>query len=245
MSSISVNKRRVLSEQDGEATLTSGKRAALSDSDDDEDRLRQERMREVMQQTQSMQPTAQPPQSASATTNVDAPCTHSCPHCCPLTSTTARRVTFPFHEGEWLLRPIGGRVAHARTSHTAFHTQPPAALPTSYDSSIATVARSRLHAYLSKQVDFDAHIWPDNSEKSRQSDAEDTMEWSALLAGTLHRSVQQSDNTQQSAVAAEGEAAEEDSAALTSRERRKLKRKQDRKASTATATQPSSDNNVT
>ena len=229
------NKRRVLFDDDREATSIGSNGAPLSDGDDEDDKLRQKRMREVMQQTQSMQPAARHAQSAPTADSVDsssssAPCTHSCPRCCPRMSSSARRITFPFLEGEWLLRPVSGRVAHAPTRCTAAFAPPSAALPSSYDSSIATVARSRLRAYLTKQLDCDQHVWPDNTDEPSHANAEDSMDWSQLVAGTAPPPTEQADS-KQDAIA--GEAAAVDIAALSSRERRKLKRKQERLAFTA------------
>ena len=222
------NERKVLSEP----TDRGGTRAALSDSDDEDDRLRQRRMKEVMQQTESLQPAGHHSQPASAAHSADpsstAVCTHCCPRCCPSVSRTARRVTFPFLDGEWLLRPVGDRVARAAVPRTAAYMQPPAALPSSHDSSIATVARSRLHARLSQQLDCDQHIWPDIPDEMQQrSEADDSIDWTQLVAGTRSTAEEQ-DNAQQAAAAAAV-----DMGALSSRERRKLKRKHERQVSTA------------
>ena len=230
---VTANKRKVFSEGDGVTASADAKRAALanSDSDDDEDRLRRSRMKEVMlQQTMSLHATAQHPQFPSSSHGSDstasAPCTHSCPRCCPRVSSSARRITFPFFDGEWLLRPVGGRVAHTPFPRTAASNHLPAALPTSYESSIATVARSRLQSYLSKQVDFEHHTWADTTDELRRTDADDAMDWAQLLAGTARPSAEQSDSTQPP-TAAEAEVVD---AVLTSRERRKLKRKQERES---------------
>ena len=233
------NKRKVFSDSsDADAADSRSKKAAMSDSDDDDDRLRQSRMREVMQQTQQLvQPTTHTSNhTTSPTTDTSslssAPCTHSCPRCCPRVSTGVRRVTFPFLDNEWLLRPVGGRVAHAAIHRAATSKQSPAALPTSYDSSIATVARTRLHAYLGKQLDIEQHVWPDADQRMGYPAVDDEMDWTQLLAGLARPVASELDGSQQAT--APDVAVNPSAVALTSREKRKLKRKQERQALTAT-----------
>ena len=218
-----INKRKSLSYPlEGDATNgVGGKRAAQADSSDDEDdKLRRERMRDVMQ-TVNQQPT--PSAAATADTSSAAPCTHTCPRCCARVLQSARRVTFPFLDGEWLLRPVGGRVAHVATPRTAAYKHGPAELPTSYNASIAAVARSRLHAQLSRQLDLEQHAWTDSADEQRAESEEDAMDWTQLVAGTARpRAAEEAGSAEQAATDAV------DADGLTSRERRKLKRKQER-----------------